>query len=185
MLGRVRDFATDREHGTVHNLVPKGWRSAARRHPWWRVYAASSFAYSAAGLVLLAGLVRTPGRAVYAGEWLEGLAWIWQGCASYTCDVVDFGVPSASHPIDRVSAVLLIAQQLGKHAYFGHAWRGTLGSPLTLCLAALVLCGGIAWRMACDACARRDLAGYLAAHAAWHLVWPAGAVLFFTCRFWL
>lgn len=175
----VIDFYSDREHGTRHNFVPKHWSQSARQHPLWLVYAASPFCFSAVGVYLLCALAARPERRLYDGEHLEGCMWIVAGLVSWACDVRDLGVPSLSHPVDRVSATGFTAFQLGKHA--AYTLHGAYaGLPGWLCA---LFCVGLWFGFRCFqlsvlAVNERRLGGFLGWHSGWHVVWPAVQLLF-------
>ena len=181
-LSRTLAAATDVEHGTKHCLVPYSWREQALKHRLWPTYACSSFAFSAVGVLHIAALLAYPSKVLYRGEWLEGMMWIWQGFASWWCDVHDFGRPSVSHPVDRISAALLCTQQFIKYSIFfcrGHYWH----LPFDPWARGLGV-SGIVFGAYCfhrSSCAVREgsLRGFLAWHTAWHFVWPAAVTWFF------
>ena len=178
----------DLEHGTVDNMVPFSWRARAFKHPLWPLYASSSFAFSAVGVLNLVALRTHPNKVLYQAEWLEGVLWIWQGITSWWCDVYDFGRPSISHPIDRITILLLVAQQTIKYTIFfarGHFWHlpgdpwsrgaGTVGFALA------VYC----YKRSCRAVREGSLPGFLMWHTAWHWALPLTIAWFFVIFFYL
>ena len=170
-------FFTDREHGGTNAPVPAQWR---QRKGFWSVYAWSSFAYSATGVVYLLLLHRYPAKALYSNEILiEPALWIWQGVISFVCDFVDLGRLSWSHPADRFCACVFISSQVVKFFCFVrvYTWPCLLLFPPAL--------GGSLWIFgrSCLACTRRDAASYFFWHSAWHFALPSAGLLFYALRF--
>ena len=170
-------FFTDREHGGTLNPVPAQWR---QRKTIYSVYAWSSFAYSATGVVYLLLLHRHPKKALYSNEILiEPALWIWQGVISFVCDFVDLGVLSWSHPADRLCACVFIASQVVKFFLFVHVlpWSCMLLFPPAL--------GVSLWTFgkSCLAVTRRDAASFFFWHSVWHFALPLTGLLFYALRF--
>ena len=178
-------FFTDREHGTVDCLVPYSWREPACKHPLWRIYACSSWAFSIVGVLNIAALAACPGKVLYPLEWIEGVLWIWQGLASYLCDVHDFARPSISHPVDRASAALLAVQQCIKYTFFATSWGGSHfrhldGEPWSSLIFSAFFVGAVySFRRSSRAVREGSLGGFLAWHSAWHFALPASIAWWF------
>ena len=175
-LAAAMELFCDREHGSKHNQVPVQWR---KQRSLWSAYAWSSFAYSVTGVVYLVLLHRYPSKALHAGESLDAVVWIWQGGISFMCDYVDLGVPSWSHPVDRISATAVILWQTIKFFLFLSAWswRMLLHFPPALAF------GLWSFRMSCAAVSRRDAPAYFFWHTVWHFVLPVNGVIFYVMRF--
>lgn len=185
VLGSLRAFYTDREHGTKANCVPREWGATARRHAFWPVYALSPFCFSAVGVCLLCALAQRPERQLHAAEHVEGGLWIIAGLISFACDVHDLARPSISHPVDRLSATSFTALQLGKHATF--ALRGDyqrLPAWLRLLFAAGLWLGFHCFQRSVRAVNERRLGSYLLWHSAWHFVWPAVSVVMLRAHYY-
>ncbi len=181
LLAALAGYFTDREHGSRHNLVPRRWRDEAVRRPLWPIYAASPFTFCAVGLLLLAGMRAHPERCLYGYkvERIEGFLWVWQGFASYACDVRDLGIPSISHPVDRGCATLLTVQQLAKYALLFAVGGVPVPPQCAWLVPAGLLAGAHCFRRSFEAVDARALDDFLLWHSAWHAVWPATAAFFF------
>ena len=157
------DFYTDREHGSRSCKVPHAWR---RHRPLSSVYALSSFNFCLVGIFLLwfTGKLRT----FYLHQYLEGYIWIWQGVISFVCDAVDLGVPSWSHPIDRLSATLFISYNIATHLInieqISWAVSVFFFTALALSLWTFKLSG--------DAVLKNEMEGYFFWHTVWHFALP-------------
>ena len=166
----VLDFCTDREHGTKANQVPAAWRA---HHSLCSLYALSSFAYCVFGIFFLTSIPKH-GR-LYDLEALEGLLYIWQGFASFQCDAVDLGVPSISHPVDRVSACGFLLWQIGKYTLF--AARGSLGPRALATFPVCLLAGLYTFYRSAKAVDANDREGYFRWHTIWHFAFPVASLI--------
>ena len=176
MLGTAIDVLTDREHGSKHNQVPGQWRHGRQL---WSVYAWSSWAYAVTGVTYLFLLHRYPSKALHAGESIDALLWMWQGVVSFWCDFIDLGVPSWSHPIDRISANAFILSQLIKFFIFVREvpWSCNLLFPPALTASLWT------FRMSVLAVARKDAPAFFFWHTVWHFALPLAGVMFYVLRF--
>ena len=165
-------FFTDREHGGTINQVPAHWR---QQKTVWTVYAWSSFAYTATGVVYLLLLHRYPTKALYSNEILiEPALWI-----SFVCDFVDLGILSWSHPADRFCACVFITSQVAKFLMFirVYSWPCLLLFPPALGVSLWI------YGRSCLAVARRDAKAFFFWHSAWHFALPLAGLLFYALRF--
>eukprot|EP00966_Prymnesium_polylepis_P182968 4239729-Prymnesium_polylepis.1 len=167
MVSSLVDHFTSREHG-AGCPVPASWRPHVSL---CGPYSLSSLAYCAAGIYMMNAFARRPDRLLYAGEHHEAWLWVWQGIISFQCDAVDLGRRSLSHPIDRLSACLVIVFQAGKH-YVAMAC-GLYSVREAVVLNAGLVAGLACYRASCDAVQRGSMRGYLFWHAAWHYTLPA------------
>ena len=176
LVGLYRHF-TDLEHGAACT-VPRAWRSQVSL---CSAYALSSLHFSVAGFVMMYAFARRPDRLLYPGEQHEAWLWVWQGLVSFQCDAVDLGIPSWSHPVDRLSATLVILHQCAKH--YAAMWRGEYSGVEAGVLNAGMAAGLLCYRRSCDAVHSKSLRGYLFWHAAWHLVLPTMMIVFCALRY--
>jgi len=172
-LCAIADHFLDLDHGTRHCRVPAAWRQHVHR---LSLYALSSFFYAVVGAVLLLGLCLHPERTLYAGEWVEMLLWFWQAGASYWCDVIDLGIPSISHPIDRFSAVVFTVQQCVKYGLV--RCKGPLAHWLALSMSSGFILGLYCFHRSGVAVKKCEMQHYLRWHTLWHLSLPLNALSF-------
>lgn len=146
--------------------------------PRWRkklktpLYCASSFAYSAVGLLSLLQWTACAAAApemplAYALS--EAVLVTLQGGWSYWSDVLRVGEPSWAHPVDRASAVSLCAVQVLKFCVI-------LPAHLSARQRVWVV-GGIGGALACKvrgyhAILANDVHSYRRSHILWHLSLP-------------
>ena len=103
------------EHGSDTDRVPRAWRDDPR-FGRLSLYGLSSLNYSLTGCLLLALLHLSSEQRITASR-IEAAFWVWQGLISYQCDVVDIGIRSWSHPVDRISATIFTVQQAVKYIF--------------------------------------------------------------------
>ena len=176
LIGLYEHF-TDLEHGAKCK-VPSAWRSQVSL---LSVYALSSFYFSVAGVFMMHCFARRPERLLYPGEQHEAWLWVWQGFVSFQCDAVDLGRPSLSHPVDRISATLVILHQCQKH--WTAIWRGEYTGFEAAILNGGIAAGLLCFRRSCEAVRSKSLRGYCFWHAAWHFVLPTSMILFCVSRY--
>ena len=167
------------EHGSETDKVPAAWR----RHPLMQpmtLYGTSSFTYSVAGVYLLTLLYMRPERAVYKAEYAEALLLIWQGAISFKCDVLDIGVRSWSHPVDRISATLFTCQQALKYCFV--RCTGSWGAVLYLLFGVLAL-GIRCFSASCVACREKDVLAFRFWHVTWHYLFPSAMIVFYSMQY--
>ena len=169
----LADYFLDREHGSKRNQVPEKWR---QYRTLWSVYPWSSFMFSLVGLNLFYLLERYPDKQLYAAEKaIEVPFFIWQGVASFLCDYVDLGVPSWSHPADRISATGFTIFQVVK--FLVVLPTGVWPLPAVLVFPPGLACGLFAFRKSWTAVDRHDAEAFFWWHAAWHFAFPIPAMI--------
>ena len=106
---------------------------------------------------------------------------VWQGFISFQCDVVDLGIPSWSHPADRISATLFIFQQSCKYAFMrcGGEWGRALKAFMVLSW----ISGLWAFKRSGLACRERKLREYRFWHVTWHIAFPVLQISFYLAQF--
>jgi hypothetical protein len=180
-LAAQYEYFICREHGSSTFPVPPRWRG----HPQVSLhsyYGLSSLNYTVCGCFFLALLLLYPERALYKTELLEAGLYIWQGLISYQCDVVDIGIPSWSHPADRISATILTLHQVIKYLLFVRCdgeWKFATTPFFALALPIGLYCFSRSNR----ACTERDLPGYVRWHIAWHIAFPGTMMTFYCLQF--
>ena len=160
---REIEFFTDMEHGSKDCKVPASWR---RHNSLMSVYSLSSLLFCLTGLFYLVLAVLLPERVVWGGDYVEALLWIWCGMVSYQCDVVDLGIPSWSHPIDRISATLFTLMTTIKHVVCSILGRFPLG--IMLLFPAVLGCGILCFHKSCAAVHKSNMKAYFFWHSGWH-----------------
>ena len=167
------------EHGSEIDKVPPEWRGNPQLS-LTSVYGLSSFMFTVTGILLAVLLVHSPDRWFHPVQSVEAILWIWQGLISYKCDAIDLGVPSWSHPTDRISA---IAFSLSCSYYAFIHCNGTYGRPLLTGLRGFAVIGMWCFVRSSRACRERDLAGYAFWHTSWHVWIPLAMMVFYLCAF--
>ena len=147
------------------------------------MYGLSSLSYSVTGVVILLLLRLRPERSFYAFENAEACLWIWQGLISFKCDVLDLGIPSWSHPADRISATLFILQQTLKFCFV--SCEGSLGQPLLYAMYAALAAGGWCFHCSSVACRNHLLEAYRFWPIAWHFMIPSLMAMFHVAMYLL
>ena len=124
---------------------------------------------------------KRPERRLYDGEHHEAWLWVWQGGISFQCDAVDLGRRAISHPVDRLSATIFIAQQMCKHytAMFYGLYSVTEMLLLNVGLVASLAC----FNQSCMAVRQQSLRRYLFWHSAWHFSLPGMIIAVCIARF--
>ena len=168
------------EHGSETDKVPAKWRKSPR-FKVWSLYGLSSFNYTLTGLLLCALMYARPERSLYAAEKIEAALWILQGLISFKCDVLDIGIRSWSHPVDRISATIFTLQQVLKYLVVRCA--GAWGTPMYAGLFALVAVGVLCFRQSCLACRHKQLEAFRFWHITWHIVFPAPMAGFYLAAY--
>jgi hypothetical protein len=162
--------------GTMRSSIPNAWRPLLMqpsKHGMitW-LYGASSFLYTLVGMQALIMFYVCP-EAV--PEWPQRVALVesglvsMQGVWSFCSDVVNVGIPSRFHMIDRVTAISLMALQFLKY--------GVLVRPSLSLLEIAWIWLGLAVSVRCklggyQAILRNEAESYRAWHIAWHVSLP-------------
>ena len=161
-------------------MVPRAWRNAAILQPL-SLYGMSSFNYTLTGLWLLYLLHAHPERSLhFTLEYVEAWCYVWQGIISFKCDAVDLGVPSWSHPVDRICATLFTIQQSIKYCFVD--CRGPIQPPLAVLVSVVFVLGFYAFRQSCTACQERALRDYRYWHVTWHFAFPVAMCIFYAAQ---
>ena len=162
--------------------VPPAWRSEPRLSRT-SLYALSSLTYSCVGLLIFGLLSLRPGAALHPTlEHAEAALFVWQGLISYQCDAIDLGIPSWSHPVDRLSATAFTLLLAAKHALFVRC-AGEWGRLLHAAFWAVGAVGGVCFSRSCEACRAQRLEAYAFWHVAWHLAFPLAISGFYLAQF--
>ena len=161
--------------------VPFEWRGNPRLSRT-SAYGLSSLCYSMTGVLLAWLLAHSPERKFWPLLHVEAGLWIWQGLISYQCDAVDIGIPSWSHPADRISA--LVFGGCCCYYAFLHC-GGRYGRPLLTCLRGVGVVGFYAFERSSRACCEANLEAYRFWHSLWHTIFPVGMAAFYICAFLL
>ena len=169
------------EHGTETDKVPFEWRGDPRLS-LFSVYGLSSFCYTLTGIWLAWLLAHRPERKFWPLMHVEAGLWIWQGLISYMGDVVDLGIPSWSHPADRISVLLFGG--CGCYYIFLNC-RGDYGRLLLTCLRGVGMAAFYAFGRGSQACREAKLDAYRCWHTLWHTIFPFGMAAFYGSAFLL
>lgn len=155
------------------NSEPAEWLPKVHAARW---YGLSSFAYSAAGGLLLLKPEPLERHMKFFPWRVVGLMVFANGFVSYLSDVDKWGQPSFWKPLDRLLATVNALLQI---AVIIVAGAGGASFPIQ---APVLLGTGITIGLACKqrasaAFKRGDCDAYLRWHAAWHYTLPCGAIL--------
>lgn len=85
---------------TTYEHVPAKWQIG---HSLISIYSLSCFLYCITGFTIMTMSLQTPEYF----EMEESLIWIWQGLIAFISDAYYLGKNSISHPIDRISALIV------------------------------------------------------------------------------
>ncbi|CAB9502594.1 expressed unknown protein [Seminavis robusta] len=162
--------------------VDPSWKQQAKDgavHPWILIlYVASSFFYSAAGIVLLVhdDTLRRAVSSFYYPWTPFGIYFILQGFVTHCSDTVYIDRLSWWHPTDRICALcgilftcssLLVLLMNALDQYLAGIMVYLFGAILSSAAFALE------WTRK----AAKDIAGFALCHAAWHVFAPTGLII--------
>lgn len=172
------DYFADREHGSKHCKVPSAWRAQHRLHS---VYSLSSFMFCVTGMFMMALLHAYPWNSLYHLHMCEGIYWMWTGFISFACDAVDLGIPSWSHPIDRLSATLFVLYNVVQYLVF----LGLGSLPIAAAILFPVGLSSSLWFfwLGSKAVHRKEMKAYFYWHTAWHYTLSIAFIVYFTLVF--
>ena len=132
------------------------------------IYSMSSFLFSVTGVYLLVLYIIFPERAISQWDSVEAIIWVWSG-------ILHLGITSWSHPVDRVSATLVVVIACIKYAVF------SLFNYYPICVMrlypAVIITGMYCFHKSCLAVKHGDMTNYFFWHTMWHFTMSFGGIV--------
>ena len=165
---------------TTH--VPHTWKNG---HTLTSIYSLSSFLYCIIGFIIILLIPIYPRYF----ETTEAITWIWQGMISFIGDAYYLGQHSISHPIDRISALIVTYTLLRKYLtisglYSCHSYYISMNTkhnyPMILKIQLIL---GLLYSFFClynstMGCINKNKKQFFTYHTLWHTGFPATALGF-------